>query len=175
MHGVERQFSLGLRMLAFFHSFHILEQRGQEAELYLFYKHLFWNSRNDKERQTHAYFQFSSRESAWRRNGTERCKHILSTFNRLSLYDGQEQSKGFLTLAFPLDKSISSLRAADWLGGSCFQKCGRPGRVLPFLGSSSPRGQYEHLVGSQSDSAWRYDGAGAGCEQGKGDLAQKAF
>ena len=77
MHGVERQFSLGLRMLAFFHSFHILEQRGQEAELYLFYKHLFWNSWNDKERQTHAYFQFSSRESAWRRNGTERRKHIL--------------------------------------------------------------------------------------------------
>lgn len=29
-----------VRVLAFFHSFHILRQRGQQAELYLFYKHL---------------------------------------------------------------------------------------------------------------------------------------
>jgi len=83
--------------------------------------------------------------------------------------------QGFLTLAFPLDKRISSLRASDWLGGSCFQKRAKPGHFLLSLGSDSTRGLYEHVVGSQADPTRRYDGAGTRCEQGKWGLGSKGF
>ena len=173
MHGVERQFSLGLRMLAFFHSFHILDQRGHEAELYLFYKHLLKQQKWQGEANTCLFpvqFKGVCPAEKWYRKA-----YAHPPFNRLSFYNCQEQSKDFFTLAFPLDKRISSLRASDWLGGSCFQKRGKPGRFLLSLGSDSTRGLYEHLVESQADPTWRYDGAGTGREQGKGDSAHKAF